>query len=43
MSKLPQLLHCRGGLLGEDGVLVCQFLNADHLRLGVGAVDMVAE
>lgn len=38
-----ELLGCLAGLPGEDGVSVCQFLDADALGVGVRAVDLVPE
>lgn len=43
LLQLMDLLGCFAGLLGESRVLVCQFLNAEALALGVRAVDLVPE
>lgn len=38
-----KLLGSLAGLFGEDGVLICQFLDAKALGVGVRAVDLVPE
>lgn len=38
-----KLLGSLASVLGEDGVLVCQFLDAKALGVGIRAVDLVPE